>query len=93
MTPKQFFVVFDIPERWFFKSKKKETWMNLLKQFQQWPLNRVQEVLETVKEKQGASQWYYVEVVRRQLMLQEHESFKRIQMPKVMKDILKEVVK
>lgn len=89
MTPKQFFIAFDIPERWYFKSKKKDRWLQIIRQFEKWSYDVVAKKLETIPSKEGASQWYYVEAVRRQLMLEEHEGYKKAPIPQTMRDIMK----
>ena len=89
MTPRQFFVLFDIPERWYFKSKKKNVWSQVIKQFQQWDFKVVEEKLASITTKKGASPWYYVEAVRRQLLLEQHESYKKAPTPPAIKQILK----
>lgn len=89
MTPRQFFIAFDIPERWYFKSKKKDRWAMVIRFFEKYPYPVVQGKLQSIPEKVGASPWYYVEAVRRQLMLEEHEGYKRMPVAPVMKDILK----
>jgi len=88
VTPKQFFVVFDIPASWYFKSKKKNVWSQVIRQFEEWPLQVVLDKKATIH-KDGAGPWYYVEAVRRQLMLEMDAGYKRMPVAPVIKDILK----
>lgn len=88
MTARQFFNVFDIPPAWYFKSKKKNVWAQVIRQFEQWPLERVLEKKKSIY-KDEAGPWYYVEAVRRQLTLEDDAGYKRAPIAPAMKDILR----
>jgi hypothetical protein len=90
MTPKQFFVVFDIPASWYFKSKKKAVWANVIREFEQYPLQVVLEKKKTIQ-KEGAGPWYFVEAVRRQLQLERHEGFKKMGVAPCIKEIMRKM--
>ena len=90
MTPKNFFVVFDIPEKWYFKSKKKAVWANVIREFEQYTVEQVLAKKAQI-EKKDAGPWYYVEAVRRQLQLERHEGFKRMGVAPCIKEIMRKM--
>ena len=91
MTPRQFFKVFEIPPKWFFNSKKKKVWGQVIKQYEQWTVEQVLAKKSKIQKK-DAGPWYYVEAVRRQIQLEQHESYKTMGMASSVKNILKGIV-
>jgi len=88
MTARAFFTVFGIPPKWFFNSKKKHVWSQVIKQYEQWTVDQVLAKKATIQKK-DAGPWYYVEAVRRQLQLEAHEGYKTMGMAQTVKDVLK----
>ena len=88
MTPRAFFKVFEIPPKWYFNSKKKAVWSQVIKQYEQWTVEQVLAKKSQI-EKKDAGPWYYVEAVRRQLMLEQDGMYKRQKVAPIMKEILR----
>lgn len=89
MTPSQVLELFDIPNRWLFKSKRKSTWILVLEEFRNVSYEHAKELCQRIDEKKDASPWYYMAAVRKQLLLEKHEMYKRAPVVLKMGDIMR----
>jgi len=78
MTARQFMRLFDINPRIMLSREDKARWCNVVKDYERFPYELVRAELFSMVKQVGKEKprFYYVEGVRRRLMLNEHQSYK-----------------